>query len=85
MTNTFIPTSSQMLILRHALGLRNDDPGVIHKNHFFCRVGSTEHDDCRALVGAGLMQRHPPDGRTIIEKFSVTEEGWQVALRREVA
>lgn len=85
MTNTFIPTSSQMLILRHALGLRNDDPGVIHKNHFFCRVGATEHDDCRALVAAGLMKQHPRVGRTETDQFSVTEEGWQVALRKEVA
>lgn len=43
-------------ILRHALGIRKPG-GKSTRNHFVTGPGSTDYDDCEALVAAGLMTK----------------------------
>lgn len=42
-------------ILQHALGLDQYGHGIQYRNHFCTGSGSTDFDDCRALVADGLM------------------------------
>lgn len=50
-------TSRQIDILRHALGLKPDGSGRVHRAHFVTGPGSDDFDDCEALVAAGSMSK----------------------------
>lgn len=47
----------QIEILRHALGVKPDGSGRVYRGHFVTGPGSTDYDDCVALVERGLMVR----------------------------
>jgi len=65
-------------ILRHALGLGRSDREC--RNHFVTGPGSTDYENCEALVAAGLMKRHAGHALTGGDPmFTVTEEGKTVA------
>ncbi len=50
------PTSEQLDILRHALGIRK--PGDrSFRNHFVTGPGSDDYDDCEELVAKRLMTK----------------------------
>lgn len=55
--------ASRMAVLRHALGLRNpgDRP---FRNHFVTGPGSSDFDDCEALVAEGLMTKRAGNALT---------------------
>ena len=66
----------QLHILQHSLGLDQRGQGTSYRNHFVTGPGSTDHDDCTALVNAGLMTRrtgHPLAGGDDV--FNVTASG----------
>jgi len=46
---------SRLHILQHSLGLDQYGNGNQYRNHFVTGEGSTDFDDCRALVADGLM------------------------------
>ncbi len=46
---------SRLHILQHSLGLDQYGGGNKYRNHFVTGEGSTDFDDCRALVADGLM------------------------------
>ncbi|MGH7462667.1 MAG: hypothetical protein ACREMA_16790 [Longimicrobiales bacterium] len=48
-------SAQQLHILRHALGLKEDGRGRPYRSHFVTGPGSTDYDDCEALVSQGLM------------------------------
>lgn len=50
-------TPPQLQILQHTLGLDSYGRGPAYRNHF-C-AGTADEPDCRSLVLAGYMQRHP--------------------------
>lgn len=73
-------TPSQLRILRHSLGLREDGCGYSFRNHYVTGEGSVDWPKCMALVESGLMRRHkgsPLSGGGDI--FVVTEAGKRYA------
>lgn len=52
-----MPTPKQIHILRHALGLNRGERE--YRNHFVTGHGSSDYQDCEALVAAGLMTKRP--------------------------
>lgn len=71
-----VVTTSQIGILRHSLGLDEHGNGHTYRNHFVTGPGSTDYDDCRALVQAGYMRKHRASPITGGDPwFSVTDEG----------
>jgi hypothetical protein len=46
---------NRLHILQHSLGLDQYGEGRQYRNHFCTGPGSTDFDDCRALVADGLM------------------------------
>lgn len=46
---------NRLQILQHSLGLDQYGDGNQYRNHFCTGPGSTDFDDCRALVAEGLM------------------------------
>lgn len=46
---------NRLQILQHSLGLDQYGEGRQYRNHFCTGPGSTDFDDCRALVADGLM------------------------------
>ena len=73
-------TPRQLEILQHALGLDQYGQGEENRNHFCAGFG--DEPDCRALVGMGLMRRHPTTQWLPYYNCSVTEAGIQ-AVRDE--
>ena len=69
-------------ILRHSLGLRDDGKGRAYRNHFVTGPGSTDYDDCEALVGAGLMRKHAGNSMTGGDPCYVVTEAGQHAVNR---
>ena len=65
----------QMGILRHALGWPKDD-----RNRFITGPGSSDYDDCEALVAAGYMTVRPPLSWMPDNTYHVTEAG-KVAVK----
>lgn len=57
-------TPSQLHIVRHAIGLRDDGTGRAYRNHFVTGPGSTDYSDCCALVAAGHMACLPGNALT---------------------
>ena len=47
--------NSKLHILQHSLGLDQYGDGNQYRNHFVTGEGSTDFEDCRALVADGLM------------------------------
>lgn len=52
-------SNQQLHILRHTLGLRDDGSGRSYRNHFVTGPGSTDFDNCEALLSMGLMRKSP--------------------------
>jgi hypothetical protein len=72
-------SDEQKHILLHSLGLTRGGPA--YRNHFVTGPGSTDYDDCCALVEAGFMTKRTssllPAGDLC---FNVTESGKALAL-----
>jgi len=47
-------------ILQHSLGLDQYGEGNQYRNHFVTGPGSTDYDNCCALVEMGMMKNHGP-------------------------
>lgn len=73
-------TASQLHILRHALGVRDDGKGRPYRNHFVTGPGSDDFSDCEALLSAGLMSKQPGNVLTGGDPcYRVTSTGVAVA------
>ncbi len=71
-------TKQQLHILRHSLGLDDKGKGRRYRNHFVTGPGSTDWDDCNALVAEGLMRDHgqrPEMYGLGAHCFTVTDKG----------
>lgn len=66
-------SENQRHILQHSLGLSS---GRQYRNHFCTGPGSTDYDDCMALVEQGLMTRRAGNALSGGDDiFYVTEAG----------
>lgn len=75
-------TTEQVQILRHALGL--DRRGGEYRNHFVTGPGSSDYQDCEALVAAGLMTKRPGNELTGGDGcYTVTDAGKLAARRHD--
>ena len=76
-------TAEQREIMRHALGYgRRSPPGW--RNHFVTGPGSTDYDNCEALVAAGLMAKRsggPLSGGDPV--YRVTDAGMDALVGRK--
>jgi len=65
-------------ILQHSLGVDQHGQGRQYRNYFCTGPGSTDYDQCVALVGEGLMtmRKHPLGAAADdMDLFHVTEAG----------
>lgn len=63
-------------ILQHSLGLDQYGDGRKYRNHFVTGPGSTNFDDCTALVEMGLMENRGKSALTGGDHcFTVTPKG----------
>jgi hypothetical protein len=73
-------TSAQIGILRHALGLKSDGSGRSYRRHFVTGPGSSDFDDCEALVASGAMTKRAGSALSGGDPvYLVTEAGEAIA------
>ena len=67
---------SKLHILQHSLGLDQYGAGSQYRNHFVTGEGSTDFDDCRALVADKLMTESAGNALSGGDSvFRVTQKG----------
>lgn len=68
--------NARLGILQHSLGLDQHGHGHAYRNHYVVGPGDAGHEECLALVAAGLMKRRAGGELTGGDDlFTVTEAG----------
>lgn len=76
--------AAQLHILQHALGLNPAGQGNSYRNHFVTGEGSTDYDNCIALVESGHMMRRNGSPLTGGDDLFIVSDAGKVAARKAV-